>query len=412
MKTAASAASPANRSTHLPALDGLRGIAILLVTAYHFISQASELVDSNGLASRLLSRFGRLGMHGVDLFFVLSGFLITRILLESKSGPGYFRNFYARRTLRIFPLYYGFLFVALVILPRLLPHSPTVASAGHGQAWVWTYATNVKIALSGRWAFCGTASGLCTGQGLELNHLWSLAVEEHFYLLWPLIVFFCDRRALLQACVGLSLMALVMRMLFRDNWYAVYTLTPCRMDGLVVGALVAVLEREPAGRIALRKYGRPLSLVAAVAFAVILWLPGGLEARAPMLRAFTFTLTTIVSAGVLVATIDASETSVLGRVMRGSTLRMFGAYSYGLYVFHSALRPLWARLIPVASIARTLHSPALAVVIFFVLATAGSLAIAWPSYHLFEKRFLVLKRFFEGKSTLVGPSAPASVRTR
>jgi peptidoglycan/LPS O-acetylase OafA/YrhL len=394
MTTAAAAATSTSRSPHLPALDGLRGVAILLVCFYHYASQAGQLVDGTSLASRLAGRCARLGMHGVDLFFVLSGFLITRILLESKDTRGYFRNFYARRTLRIFPLYYGFLFLLLVIAPRLAPHSSMLAAAGQDQAWLWTYTADVKVALEDRWLFCGTSATVC-GQGIELNHLWSLAVEEHFYFFWPLIVWFCDRRALLQTCVGLSLLALAVRLLLRDDWHAVYALTPCRIDALVAGAVVAVLEREPAWSVALRRYGWPLALLAAIAFAVIVGLPGELEARSPAVRATAFTFTSILAAAAMVSTLDAPATSVLGRIMGSSTLRTIGKYSYGLYVFHDPLRPVWGWLIPPPTLARTLHSPALALVVYFVLATAGSLAVAWASYHLFEKRFLALKRYFE-----------------
>jgi peptidoglycan/LPS O-acetylase OafA/YrhL len=213
---------------------------------------------------------------------------------------------------------------------------------------------------------------------------------------WPLLVLLCSRRQLLQTCVGLSIVALAMRLLLRDNWMAVYTLTFCRMDALLAGAMVAIVARNAARRAALRRQGRWVVLAAAAAASVLVALPGGIEARSPALRAGSFTLTAILSVGILIATLDAAPRGLLGRVMRSSPLRVLGTYSYGLYVLHSALRPVWARLVDVPTLARTLHSPALAVFLYFVAATAGSLLLAWPSYHFFEKRFLVLKRYFEG----------------
>src|SRR5687768_7119005 len=116
------------RAGHLPALDGLRGLAVGLVMLTHF-----TLVQGGPIVDRLVGMFGRFGWSGVDLFFVLSGFLITGILLETKGGPHYFRNFYARRTLRILPLYYGFIFFATLVVPSL-----SYAWTGHFQLEGWT----------------------------------------------------------------------------------------------------------------------------------------------------------------------------------------------------------------------------------------------------------------------------------
>ncbi len=410
MSTAAAAASPAKSRAHVPALDGLRGIAILLVTAYHFIGQAADLVDGSSLSMRLTTRLASLGMYGVDLFFVLSGFLITGILLDTKDAPGYFRNFYARRALRIFPLYYAFLAVVLVIGPALAPGSTLLRAAAHDQAWVWLYGTNLKIALAGQWAFCGTTQPIC-GQGLELNHLWSLAVEEHFYFVWPVLVYLCSKRALPRVAFALVLTALGVRLLLRHDPMAGYTLTPCRMDALLVGALLSIALNSPTGVAFLRGPARFVVVTALGLFAIAVALPGGAESRSPTFRACVFTLTAILAAAIVVRTLESKPTSWLGRVTGSSLLRTIGAYSYGLYLFHSALRPLFAKLIPVREIARLTHSPTLAVVLYFVLATAGSLALAWPSYHLFEKPFLKLKRYFEAKREVAAEPALGSVVT-
>ena len=112
--------TPVRARGHLPGLDGLRGLAILLVMAVHFVGGATPQTSGERLAVKL----GSYGVLGVDLFFVLSGFLITGLLLDAKGRPHYFRNFYARRTLRIFPLYYAVLAMLFLVLPRLAPLPP------------------------------------------------------------------------------------------------------------------------------------------------------------------------------------------------------------------------------------------------------------------------------------------------
>src|SRR5205823_1934832 len=132
------------------------------------------------------------GWSGVDLFFVLSGFLITGILCDAKGRDGYFRNFFTRRILRIFPLYYGFLGVVFLLLPRVTPFGRHLAALLHYQVWYWTYLLNVLISLRG-WPPVA-----------DFNHFWLLAVEDQFYLVWPFVVYMLGRRALLAACVGIA----------------------------------------------------------------------------------------------------------------------------------------------------------------------------------------------------------------
>ena len=149
------------RRSHIPALDGLRGIAVLTVMWLHFVF----LVPRTG-GERLFWNLSETGWIGVDLFFVLSGFLITGILYDAKGGPHYFRNFYMRRSLRIFPLYYAFLILIFAVMPLL-----RASGADHvgKQLWMWTYLSNVLFARVG-WE----------GMPAHTTHLWSLAIEEQF----------------------------------------------------------------------------------------------------------------------------------------------------------------------------------------------------------------------------------------
>ena len=173
----------------------MRGCAVLLVLFHHL---------GNNLEYALKVRHstlwpGRIGWIGVELFFVLSGFLITGILHDSKGTPGYFRNFYARRVLRIFPLYYATLLV-FATLHWLAPLGFPLESQ---ELWVWmlTYLTNVGMVWQG---FGGLA------------HFWSLAVEEHFYLFWPLVVWRLNRRQLMRLAVAVWVISLALRTLARS----------------------------------------------------------------------------------------------------------------------------------------------------------------------------------------------------
>ncbi len=155
----------------IPALNGVRGVAILLVIVCHFIAFALPYTPA-----RWLRLVASVGGTGVDLFFVLSGFLITRILLASRQRPAFLTTFYARRILRIFPLYYGFLAAIYIAVPLLHLGQPIPFGI---QLWAWTYTQNVAMTFLPHPA---------TDLWQWTPHLWSLAVEEHFYLVWPLIV--------------------------------------------------------------------------------------------------------------------------------------------------------------------------------------------------------------------------------
>src|SRR5258706_13600578 len=171
-----------------PGLDCLRGLAILMVMMVHFGGTTDHGIPG---AALWFSRLTGAGWCGVDLFFVLSGFLITGILYDAKGAPGGLRTFYARRVLRIFPLYYGTLVVLFVILPLLAPGpNPGLEKVAQQQGWLWLYFSNFAAVFIGDHTFAG---GL-----VQAGHFWSLAIEEQFYLVWPLVVLTLRRGTLLH----------------------------------------------------------------------------------------------------------------------------------------------------------------------------------------------------------------------
>ncbi|HTP53228.1 MAG TPA: acyltransferase [Anaeromyxobacteraceae bacterium] len=370
---------PSSGDKHLPTLDGLRGVAVLLVLAFHF----AHLDGQGGRVERVLLGVTGAGWSGVDLFFVLSGFLITGILLDAKGAPGYFRSFYLRRALRIFPLYYAYLAVLFVALPWVVPASVLDVKPGT-QGWLWSYAGNVLYARERGFAVSPYAA-----------HFWSLAVEEQFYLAWPFLVWVLSPRRL--AVMSLALVALAFGVRFgihHTSWNATaaYVLTPCRADALAAGALVALAVREPGGLVRLRALAPWVLAGAALAIAAIWFARGAFFGGDPVVQVWGFSALALGYGAVLVLVLSASAGSLLGRSLASRPLRAAGRYSYGLYVLHyPVFLALEAVGLGAPTFARWSGSRLGGILAFAGLAAALSLAAALLSWTLVEARFLKLK---------------------
>jgi peptidoglycan/LPS O-acetylase OafA/YrhL len=381
------AASEDGSALHrIPALDGVRGLAILLVLSYHLASSLTIL----RVESPVLAGF-QFGWCGVDVFFALSGFLITGILLDTRSSRHYFKSFYARRILRIFPLYYGAL--AIVMLLRALfagagvwgDHSALWAPAS--LLWPTLFLQNAAIAIKG-----ADATGI-------LAHYWSLAVEEHFYLVWPLLVWLAPRRwltgfALLAVAASISGRFLVLHRGIPID--PVFGITPLRMDGLAIGALAAILLRAYGARSLTRPIAGVLALASMLLVALFVLHPGAYQSD-PIIWLFGYPLVATWTAATLLLCCAGGW---LARLFSMRVLRWFGKYSFGLYVWHPivGMLLLHSRL----SVIPTDASPLVTVTI-----TAGVftlyLAVAWASFHLWEKRFLDLKRYVPADTRTATP---------
>jgi peptidoglycan/LPS O-acetylase OafA/YrhL len=375
-------ARPAKQA-HFPELDGIRGLAILAVMALHFL--AFHIEGERNSTEKLVDAVAGYGMWGVDLFFVLSGYLITGLLADTRDSAKYFSSFYMRRTLRIFPLYYGVLFVLLVLIPRsfLEAHAPQALQARAVQPWLWSYLTNVYIAKSGSFSIP------------YVSHFWTLAIEEQFYIMWPLVVRFASRRTAISVAVALSVLALVSRVVLaltvsNDFWAHVFT--PCRLDTLCIGAAFALWVRGPEGWAVLRGAAKGVPLVVAAMLALKFLASPGTSAQVAL--AFKEFLLAILF-GVFVSTSAwPSGWNLMRAWLRWRPLMLMGKYSYGLYVFHGMIADYLDFHGGFAYFTRISGSLAGGLFWQAIVGSLISLLIAVASYHAYEMPFLRLKRLF------------------
>ena len=370
--------APRGTREHMVVLDGVRGVAILMVLCVHFIGDS----PANTALAKAMVKLANYGIWGVDLFFVLSGFLITGLLYDSKRSAHYFRDFYVRRTLRIFPLYYGVLALLFIILPALpTPYPAGLAESARHQAWLWLYASNVYLAIHRAWVLP------------YVGHFWSLAVEEQFYLLWPIVVLAFGRRSLLRICVAVTVLALGVRSVLSfagGGYVAQVVLTPCRFDALCIGAFLALAVRS----VGLECVARTARLsLGPLLFAVLLasgWnaMRGSL---ADVVLPVRGTLIALTFGALLVMSLAAKTESLLSRLLRGRVLCFMGTRSYGLYVFHGIIAyGMGTHHAALDALAATIGSSA-AMAVGAGVGAGASVLVAAASYELFEKHFLRLK---------------------
>jgi peptidoglycan/LPS O-acetylase OafA/YrhL len=353
-------------SPRIPELDGLRGLAILAVMLYHYAPQTGAL--------RFLAPVLVTGWIGVDLFFVLSGYLITGILLDSVGRPGYYRNFIVRRALRILPAYYACLFLC-----GMVTYYPAYAFDWkdflHATGWYFLYFGNVKEFLENQWPRMAL-----------LTPLWSLQVEEQFYLFFPLLVWALRRQTLAKALAGAAVAALAIRVALTvampSNLLGVYVLTPCRMDALAMGGLIAIAIRERPEWLRKSWIGWGAAFFAAVFAAV--WELAGNSPWSVAMRTIGFTAADLAFAGLL-ATLVGRRPPILLALFRARVLVWLGTISYGVYLLH-VMAPKGAHVLldPLVKL-----PPQGSADLF--LSLGASVCAAWLSWSFFERPILKWK---------------------
>ena len=352
----------------IPALDGIRGLAISLVLWWHVpVAALRGHLPNHHLLSWLVD-LGRFTWSGVDLFFVLSGFLIGGIMLDASRSTSYFSTFYVRRAYRIIPLY------ALVIVS-------TLAVYGTNQ-WAWPKVTaelsfyvlfiqNFRVAATGSYAFLG------------LSMTWSLAVEEQFYLTLPLAVRLISKQILWRLLLGVVLAAPLLRILavqvLKMPWIASYVLTPCRADTLCLGVLIAMAIRTPSlwGKIVThRKY--VYGAFAFTSFVGICMLTGPFQPFTMELFGLEYSLFAVIYALLLMSTLVSPSLSSL---FSFGPLRSLGSIAYGLYLFHGMVAFIFFRVLAYFEPS----SNGIVTLLTRLLTVPASIGLAAISWKYFEK---------------------------
>lgn len=336
---------------HVAALDGIRGLAILLVYCFHYLGGSSSRLGVMAIVGKIKEA----GWSGVDLFFVLSGYLITTILMNTRNDEWRARNFYVRRALRIFPIYYTLAVMLFVAAPFISAHwrPGHIAFLFYGQN------------------FAGQVDGtLCSPSPyIELTHLWSLAIEEQFYLIWPLLVWHLRPRTLLAVAACIVVIMPIMRIEFEHIAYFIF-----RYDGFAMGAALAISLKAgvPARR-------AQWMILFGIAFFALSTLRGSALANDPPMLTFGITLIEAAWVGLIAL---ALQPGLVSRLISARWLRFLGRYSYGLYIISGLLLPGLLRVLPGSTSGRA---------VWFAVTLALNLTISICSYHFLEIRFLRMK---------------------
>ena len=357
---------------HFPALDGLRAVAILTVLAHNL----TNIEVHRTLPERVWTAIVDAGWIGVQLFFVLSGFLITGILLADRGRPRYFRTFFVRRALRIFPLYFLFLGVRFFVIPWVVPGTSVPWTT---QLWFWLYLSN----------WYDLAFGGLAGMG----HLWSLAVEEQFYVSWPLVTARARPVALLGACALVIVGSLLTRVAMRglevpSAW--MYASTVARADGLAFGAFVALALRDEAWRKRMGAARKPAFVLSIGGLVVVAAVFHGLSRANWVVQTFGYSLLAMLFAVIVSIIVEGSRAPWV-RLLSHPALGLLGRYSYATYLIHLPLKHVGLQLLGARMVVWSASSPLMTDVAFVTAVSTASFVFAIASYALIEKPALSLK---------------------
>lgn len=360
------------KSDRIVELDGVRGVAILMVLVWHYYTAQTGAAEPLTLAAAFRS-VTELFWSGVDLFFVLSGFLIGGIILDHHARGGFLRVFWLRRCCRILPPM-ALLLIACWAGYHFLDHRRYAWLFDNLMPW-WSYATftqNIVMGLRG------------TFGAHFLDATWSLAVEEQFYIFAPLLVLLLGAKRWVQILPALILTALVLRLAFPG--FHTYVGTPFRMDSLLSGFLVAAVFRNESAFAWLQARRTSVFVFLGIMVLATLWraAAGGFgQFGHDAAAAFAFTwFAALYSVFLLVVLLYRG--SAVTAPLRTGIVCFFGAISYGLYLFHQPISGLlhgWLRDGAVPQFGAV-----------SLLALVVSVAFAWLSFRYFESPFLLLGR--------------------
>jgi peptidoglycan/LPS O-acetylase OafA/YrhL len=341
-------------------LDSLRAFAAIGVIIAHYFDQ--NRIDESSIFFKIC----QLGNTGVSLFFVLSGFVITRILINSVNSQTYFSSFYIRRTLRIFPLYY-FALMSYYLFPFLTSHSNVLFDFTKEKFYYFVYLQN--FARTFNWASSGP------------QHFWSLAVEEHFYLIWPAIIFFTIKRnesTLLYISIILFIFTHVVRFLMSNNNLEINVFTFSRLDQLILGSLIAIIELKGGISEKFNKYYFYLCMIGILGITIL-----EIQNKHIIKDVFKHTFFGFLYAGLIMFVIANSHSNILNKFLQNLFLQYLGKISYGIYVWH---------MIAIYIVEYYFN---LGIILGFVVTLLATILISFLSFNIVETPFLKLKSKFE-----------------
>jgi peptidoglycan/LPS O-acetylase OafA/YrhL len=363
-------------------LDGIRGIGILFVLARHYIKRAEYLTGNDFLLS--LTSLTAWNWVWVDTFFALSGFLIMGILLRSKGKPGYFKLFYMRRSLRIFPIYYAIVIPLLIFLPYLDPDQGARTQA------MWP----VFMIYQQNWLYTVEPE-----YSLFLGITWSLAVEEQFYLMWPAIVHFLDRKKLTILLIGVMIYSFVARVLlvnFAQGILPVNTIlyygSVTRFEGMAAGSLLALMfESRNVWYERFKQYAWHVLIAMLLCFALVTWGRDAFPASDNnLVSIWGYTFVAIGACALIMLLQTQPDGSWLRTLFNQPVFGFLGKHSYAIYMIHYPIGLLlWEYAIS------TGRQNGWMWLSYMIVASALSIFGGWLIWHLLEKHMLNLKRYFE-----------------
>ncbi len=381
---------------HIPELDALRAVGITIVILAHTWPYSSR-AGWNALQT---------GWIMMDSFFVLSGFLIAGILLDSRSKPDYFRTFYTRRAARIFPIYWAIVLPIVLILTLWGGAAYSSMRAEWGSAWWFVaYLGNIPTALTGKWPFAASGS---------LIPLWSVQVEEQFYLLLPLLIYRLNPRTTARVLIGLACLSPIVRIAiyfaYPANELAQYVLLPCRMEGFALGAWIAIRFRLGPWDLPKRRLNIYTALWVAASILFAVW--GGFSHTTPLNRTIGSLISSIASAyGVLWLILHRDSRTT--RWLRAKPVQDIGKTSYGMYLMH------WPLIAVFTAVGDRLGWKSLSeghlMIPFVYASTVGCAALSWRYFEspLLRMRDRLAKRSVPAASAPRGPQGtPEAVLTR
>lgn len=352
---------------HYPAIDGMRGIACLMVILFHSVLFSRAVFGDAGY--EMYFSFMHLLQSGVDFFFVISGFLITGILMDTCNRKDALKTFYIRRSLRIFPLYYLILavFAVYIVFTNIQKLSDIIP-------YIF-YLQNYSMAFR-------------FDEFQNLSHTWSLAIEEQFYILWPLIFLFCYRHSVKRAvllCLLCLIISIVSRVVLKDighlKW--VYTAVFAHMDGLVLGALGSILLKHYKETLVLL---RPCLLWGALISIFLVILDYVFFEQTSILGFMHVFCISLFYLCVILISVTSDNVSTVNRMFSMKPFRFLGKISYGSYVVHAPVMIWFTYRLKEFNLGFVPTH-----LILFISGAVCTYVISYLLYQFYEKKFLILK---------------------